>query len=190
MAHINYLGGLSREFHHVKVGNDQDSKYEPCLVIINETAPRFKGQAFIVPLSCLWKYMEPWWTMSADRIDLEEIMNVTWQLALEGRFGKTKEFIRKQAALLFAEALHQNSKILRMTGFNLAMCMQMFEIAPNPQAASQLLMFIQDGLDELRNMPLHIPETEWQIGEARLSDGGVPIGSQPVTLTESDLLAD
>jgi len=201
MAHLNYLGGLHKEFGHVKVMGDEDAHYEPAIYIINETAPRFKDQSFIIPLSCMWKYCEPWWTMSADEMDMQEMIETTKQVLTEKHiilagFGglitqeKMHDVNVKLAALAFSYALNKSNHILRQTGFSLAICMQMFDIEPTPQAAAQLLLFIQDGLDQLKNMPLHIPEKEWVIGEAKLSDGGVPIGKQPMTLSESDLYAD
>ncbi len=198
MAYLNHLGGLRKEFGHVKVGNDQDSKYEPALYIINETSPRFKDQSFIIPLSCLWKYCEPWWTADADQLDLDEMNEITKEILMERRIlqtglsyqGKYQDNDRKMAALLFSEALNKSNRIMRMTGYGLAICMQMFDIPCNPQAAAQLLLFIQNGLDQLKNMDMHIPESEFQIGEAKLFDGGKPIGKAPFMLTESDLYVD
>ena len=198
MAHFNYLGGLHKEFGHVKVGNDEDARWEPAIYIINETAPRFKGLAFVVPLSCLWKYCEPWWTADADEMDLQAMIQMTQDILREESIlkqglvypGKMENVIREKAALVFSYALNKSNKILRQTGYNLAICMQIFDIEPTPQAAAQLLLFIQDGLDRLKSMPMHIPETEVQIGQAKLYSDGKQIGSQPMTLIESDLYAD
>ena len=190
--------GLHKEFGHVKVGTDEDAKYEPAIYIINETAPRFEGLAFIIPLSCLWKYCEPWWTADADEMDLQSMIQMTQEILREEAIlrqgliypGKMANVIREKAALAFSYALNKSNHILRQTGYNLAMCMQMFDIEPTPQAAAQLLLFIQDGLDQLKSMGMHIPEVEMQIGTAKLYSDGKQIGSSPMTLTESDLYAD
>jgi len=77
---------------------------------------------------------------------------------------------------------------LLCTAWNLAKIMQMMEITPNPQAAAQLLLWIQDGLDTLKNMP---PCPEDDVvgvgGGMELFADGKKIGSKDMIITETDL---
>ena len=55
MSHRNYLGGLRKELHYVKVSGDEGS-YEPTMVILSHTKP---GRSFMIPMPAIWKYVDP-----------------------------------------------------------------------------------------------------------------------------------
>lgn len=211
--HYNYLGGLRRELHHIKVREDEDGGYEPSLVIISD---RFQtkridgkgailqpGRAFVIPLSAMWKYMDPLHykgdekTSQADWTEFNQIAYKAKMLAEgKGESGlvcfvpsdkEIKEGYANVLACQFAYSFHKGTSVKLCTGFNLAKCLQMFEIELVPQAAAQLLLWIQSRLDDLKNMPeWSEPENEKVIGEAIMKIGDNTI-SRDVTVTDTDL---
>ncbi len=198
---INYLGDLYRELHHIKVASDQDGGYEPSLVILNHKHP---GKSFIIPLGAMWKYVDcvsyydDEVTKEADQkefmniwIKNRQMLDVHGRLIIWGEVEKQrKEAIENIAACKFAYAFHNGTKVMLCTGYNLAKCMQMFDISPVPQAAAQLLLWIQSRLDDLKNMPLS-PEKEdtFVAGEVIVSVDGHKT-SKDLTLTETDLVLE
>jgi hypothetical protein len=76
------------------------------------------------------------------------------------------------------------------TSYNLAKCMQMFEIVPLPQAASQLLLWIQDGLDQLKDMPDAEPDKKMAMGDVTVFEGSTKIGSRDIEVTEAELILE
>ena len=64
----------------------------------------------------------------------------------------------------------------------------MFEIELIPQAAAQLLLWIQSRLDDLKNMPEWAePDREYAVGEATMVIDGKDKVTKEVTVTETDL---
>ena len=114
----------------------------------------------------------------ADHIEFAKIM----QKNLDDRKTAFSKFTIERVALhavciSFAIALNRNTDIMLCTGYNLAICMRICEISPGPEAAAQLLMWIQDGLDHLKNMPPAPEDVKLSIGEVILFDHGEKIGS-------------
>jgi hypothetical protein len=199
---LTYLNGISKVIGHVNVaGSDKD--YEPALYIINEHSSRFQGTSFIIALSAMHKYVNPFLqytdpkliTMDAIRFTelKEELLNDRMQLG-KGVGILTRDRIFKSnadlACLMFAEVLCKTNNILLVTGYNLAKCMQMFDIQPVPQAACQLLLFIEDSLDDLKNAPMAIPDNKYLAGGMALYDGSTKIYSGDWIIPESELIEE
>jgi len=115
--------------------------------------------------------------------ELDPEYEPTMVLFLEGRLGKSA-MIPLASAYKYDEpdgteaqeaALAQCIGIARHLG-----------IDTGPRSLAQLAMFIQDGLDELINMPPYREATR-TVGEMELSIGGRRT-SKDVSLTESELL--
>lgn len=189
---INYIGGLKRSFDHVKVqGAEHEEGYQAAMVIVRHNSP---GKSFMITRDAIWKYIEPkdnWEdkTIAADMVDFQKVVD-------RNRFAQKTAvtYLQKGKALAdtacvtFAVALNKSVGFMLCTGYNLAKCMQMFSISPLPEAAAQLLMWIQDGLDELKNMPDAPPDKEIVAGEVSLFNGGVKIGTRDVKITDEDLM--
>ncbi len=202
MANINYIHGLQKVYGHVKVVGEE--RYEPAIYIINESSPRFGGMSFIVALSAMWKYISPFEKyaeeklIDLDRKKFEETRQIDFQNRkdLDSGLGGiiTREALlesnRRLAAIAFAEVLKKTNGILLMTGYNLAMCMQMFDIAPLPAAAAQLLMFIEDGLDTMKDMGPPLPDTLFNAGGYQVFFDGQKIGGGDWIVPESDVIEE
>lgn len=190
MAHLNLIGGLRRELHYIKVAHDEDSGYEPTLVILSHTRT---GRSFMIPLGCMYKYVEPMsYTkdekyLIQDMLDYREIIRENIRisqgqspsgiLCFRPSTQQMREAVENLSAAAMAFGINKSSKILLCTAYNLCKLMQMFEITPSPQAAAQLLLWIQDGLDELKNMPEN-PERDH---ETVVGEGTVKIGDRSFT---------
>ena len=70
---------------------------------------------------------------------------------------------------------------------SLVTCLQLFGIDPQPQAAIQLLLWIQDGLGDLKDMKDAVPEDKVIAGEVKVTIDGQTI-TKDVELTETDLI--
>lgn len=195
----NYLGGLHRELHYVKkIGGEEG--YEPALFVFNHHK---KGRSFVVPLSAMWKYVDPIdygddpLTSEADKSDFQVLVNKNYAVAT-GRSGTlfvsptlrdAREAVDNLAACQFAEAFYRNTKIMLCTSYNLAKCMQLFEIPPVFQAAAQLLMWIQSRLDDLKNMPENPEKDEVFVeGEVKMFVGGDEVATREMTVTDTELV--
>jgi hypothetical protein len=194
---------------YVKI-KDSNDRYEPALVIINETSPRYKGMCFIIALSAMWKYVEPFHKRTAPRLierDRKEFQEMKDEVMIEradldtgaipirvltpeGLQNAYYESNKKIACIMFAEALARSNGILLKTGYNLAMCMQMFDIPARPEAAAQLLMFIEDGLEDLKNAPPPPEEQELTAGGMEITMGGEKVYSGDWKVKESDVIAE
>jgi hypothetical protein len=191
MTYVNYVGGLRRQYHHIKTNLEDSETYEPAMVIIHEKYP---GVSFIIPISAFWKYVEPIDNVSGLPSDMEAFMDIVnkamWRRKVSVAFVDKEKARWDLQACMFASALWERNKILPCTGWNLAKMMQMFGIAPKPEAAAQLLLWIQDGLEDLKNMPELPPEEELVGGEVELWEGGKKIASKDLTVKESDLIIE
>ena len=189
MANISYLGGLKKEFHHIKVPKEGQEDYEPAMVILKE---QLKGKSFIIPLESLWKYIDPSNNMDAAVQDRRSFAILFGSSQFKMKMALTPQDKAQASAdiscCLVAEALARGMGFLLCTAWNLAKIMQMMEITPNPQAAAQLLLWIQDGLDTLKNMP---PCPEDDVvgvgGGMELFADGKKIGTKDMIITETDL---
>ncbi len=100
---INWLGGLKKEVHLVKVlGRDQE-KYEPSLIITKEKA---KGRSFQIPLPAFWKYVDPKDNADALPGDAEEFKKILETANFKMLFYKhmtPEPAARKQAKIDIAD---------------------------------------------------------------------------------------
>lgn len=191
---IQYLGGLKRQYHHYKTNRDEAvSEYQPAMTILHEGK---KGRSFVILLEAMWKYLPPADNRNAAEADLKEFRALTNGVLHTLEFTKGIECSSRaqakdnMATIILAEALHAQTGILLCVCYNLVKCLRMFDITVNPQSASQLLMWIQDGLDTLKNMPDAPPEKELTAGEVTLWEGGTKVATKEVTVKESDLITE
>ena len=199
MSHIRYLNGIKKELHHIKQGGD-DGGYEPTLVILHSNKP---GRSFMIPINAMWKYVDPHkykgeeGTKDADSEDFNRIV-VKAREVLTGRGrivcwqpskADKHKAIQDLAVCQLAWSFSRGTSILLCTSFNLFKCMQMFDIEPKPQAAAQLLLWIQDALDELKNMP-ECPEKDAQLvaGEATVFVDGAKVATRDMILSETEVI--
>ena len=191
MAELNFLGGVRAEIHDIKKTGGDDEGYEPSIVIFKETK---KGTSFIIPLSAMWKYIDPYdnqdeVTVGRDFIDFNELVKSIERRRAFAVTHKDHYAVNSDmACVLVAKMFNKGMKFLLCTGYNLAKCMQILDISLNPQAAAQLLLFIQDALDDLRKHKGDQPESEFSVGEVRLFESGNLIAEKEMTITESELL--
>ena len=204
---INYLGGLTKVVGHIKVaGSEKD--YEPALYIINEVSPRFQGRAFIIALSALGKYVEPFFKYSAPKLIEKDrqIFEEKRQKAFENRSRllagippvghalvtpyDEEQVSKELGALAVADMLSRSNGFLLVTAYNIAQCMQMFDITPCPQAAAQLLMLIEDSLDDLKNMGPPEPDKMFNAGGYQINIEGEKVSSGDWTIPETKVVEE
>lgn len=194
MAHIKSVNGLRREVHHVKVvGADDKPTYEPTIVLFTHNRME---RSFIIPLSALWKYIEPHnnqdeATAIADREDFAaEIQRANFARRLAVSPQHLAQASADLADCAIGECLAVSMGMLRCTMYRVAKIMRMFDIESNPANAYDIVTLIQDGLDELREFPEHPNnETHGQCGEVTLFQGGKKIGTKPVMVEDEDVYA-
>ena len=158
---------------------------------------RIMGKSFMITLGALWKYGDP--INSRDpkvlRADMEEFDNLMSKVEAMERFA-VSPFDKGRAmadhiCVEFAGLLNKSHGFLLCTGYNLAKIMQMMEIWPKgnlPQAAAQLLMWIQDGLDQLKDMPGEPEGEDKQVmGEITILEGGRKVATKDIEITDSEL---
>jgi len=140
----------------------------------------------------MWKYLDPLQNQDKFAEDREEFVKKLKGAQFKRRIAISAELTAAAdadlACCLVAETLAKGFKLMLSTGWNLAKIMQMMEITPNAESAAQLLMWIQDGLDALKNMP-PCPEDEFVgvAGGVEVFADGRSIGARDMVLTESDL---
>ena len=187
---IKWIGDLRKEYHHVMIHGEMDH-YEPTMVILNHKHP---GKSFQITLSAFWKYNEPYLNEDAavaDRMEYEKLrQSINFKRRIAVTDQQLAEFKADMACCLIAEAYSRSMRFMLCLGYNLAKCMQMFEIRPDPSNAAQLLLWIQDGLDDLKNMPpAPLREDEFACGEVEVWEGSKKITDQTLTVKESDLVS-
>ncbi len=203
---ISYTGDLYRELHYIKKADDLDNGYEPSMVILNRNKP---GKSFIIPLSAMWKYVDPeqykdddkavktdWDAFNEIALRARQMFEGKSTLACmiwtpETRKSMQQEGFANLAACHFAYGYHKRTGILLCTAYNLAKLMQQFDfnVKSWPAAASQLLMWIQDRLDDLKNMPEKADDDhEYCVGEAKIEVNGQSLGTQDMMFSETDVL--
>ena len=187
MTVINFLGGLKREFHHVKVVDGENLngrlKYEGAMVILKEECP---GRSFMIPQSAAWKYIDPKDNVDARAWDIEEFDRIASKVYFRKSLGApASQWADDAAAIVMAEQMAEKSGFLYTLGYNLVKCCQLLDITVSGSSLSQLLMFIQNGLSDLRRMKLHIPEDSQEIGEISITMNDKTT-VQPLALTESE----
>lgn len=193
---INYIRGITRSYDYAKVkGADNEDDYQAAMVITRETAP---GRSFWITRDAIWKYIDPSdnreeRTIASDRQEFAQIVDsCLFALRISVTPQQRQQVVNDSSCIVFARALNGATGIMLCTGYNLAKCMQMFNLSPVPAAAAQLLLWIQDGLDQLKNMPDNPPaeDTRQVIGEVTLFNGGDKIGSRDISVAESDLIME
>jgi hypothetical protein len=189
MSHVNWLGGLHKEIHHIKLLKDGSETYEPAMVILCHER---KGRSFAITLEAMWKYIDPMdnddpVTRAMDREDFGKIASKA-QMRRQLSLGKYSEDL---TCCALADALARSMGLLYCTSFNLAKCLTMFGITVSTQTAAQLLLWIQNELDDLRKFPEHPQDdTVGVAGEVTVWDGGKRLGTTDLTVSEADMLMD
>ena len=198
MSRINYMGGLVSEFHHIKKA-EGEGEYEPTLVIRSRTK---KGFSFMIPLEAFWKYIDPMAyrdderILNNDRSDFFELLEKNKRMA-SGKGvicfvpdpKQKAEAISNIAACQFAYAFSIGTGVMLCTSYNIAKFMQMFDISPSPQAAAQVLLWIQNKLDELKDMPeLQEKDNEHCGGEVAMMVDGRKIATRDLMVTDTELI--
>jgi hypothetical protein len=195
MSQIRMIDILRKEIHHVKVvGQDAEATYEPTMVVFCSQRP---GRSFAIPLGALWKYIDPIdnrdeFVQLADREDFEK--KAATIMGRKMLAVSPKDVMRVSAdiaCLAMAQTWAQGMGMLLCTSWNLAKILQMFEIQPTLNNAAQLLLWIQDNLDDLKNCPEHSQdEVVGVAGEVTLMEGSSKIATRDIEVTATDLLAD
>jgi hypothetical protein len=171
MANLNFIGDLKREYHHVKKIDKSSGQedWEPTMVLFKD---KLMGRSFMIPLSCFWKYLEPKENLDMRKFDHAEFDRLAQKVYFERQLGlRTQKNAEDAAAIVMAESLNEDSQIMLCTGFSLVKCCQLLDITVNSQSLAQLLMFIQDGLDGLKNMPEYYDEGSTEVGEVKATMG-------------------
>lgn len=169
---INRLGGLKREFHHLKVVDEnhqlgQKEKFERAMLIYK---PQMKGVSFWVPDSCGWRYLDPKDNADVHTADVIEFGELLQDLAHAVKMQPFGNFQSEQDALRISSELWHREKILRCTTYRLVKCCQLLDIITDDYTGIfQLLNFFQDGLQQLRTMNLPLPEETEEVGEMRMT---------------------
>ncbi len=192
---IKYISDLKRRYDHIKVINqDEAEEYQPAMVIFK---PNMPGISFCITTDAIWKYIEPQDNMERTTIesDVNEFNQILMRNQAAQKAAKTgilsdlikARVVEDALCITFAIALNRGFRIMFCTGYNLGKCLQIFGIGPVPQAAIQLLLWIQDGLGDLKDMPEALPESTLPAGEVTISIDGQKF-TKNVMLNETDLL--
>ena len=192
MARYLHLGGVRKEFHHLKVVDPNDKsgkpKFERAMLIYK---PSLKGKSFYVPDACGWKYLDPKDNADVHQQDCDNFAELLQDMAHAKKMRPFGDFSDEFAALAMASTMYLQDKFLRCTTYSLVKCLQLLDIPVSKPAIFQLLMFIQDGLRELQRMNLPIPEAEEETGlDMKISvhrGDDVKIIEAPLTIKEGEL---
>ena len=192
---INYIGDLKRRFDHIKVlGNDEIEEYKPAMVIYKENMP---GISFCILTDAIWKYVEPKDNLDRPTMeaDIKEFNQVLMKNQAAQKLSMTVQLsdlikariVEDALCISFAIALNRGTRIMLCTGYNLAKCLHVFGIDPQIQAAIQLLLWIQTGLDQLKDMPEALTENKVVAGEVTMMIDGHQV-TKDIELNETDLI--
>ena len=187
MAHLNHLSGLKRRFDHIKVMTDAGHEdYEPTMVLYREGA---MGRSFMVPLNCMWKYMEPKANKDMVAWDVQEYNDLVQTTAFKRKVSigaDHQQAVEDAAGCVFAYEANKRTGILLCTAFSLFKACKVLDITASQQSLVQLLLFIQDGLDDLQKMPPAEPEDKIEEGEVVITIDGQK-HHMPLETTLTDL---
>ncbi|MDD5523677.1 MAG: hypothetical protein PHV90_00405 [Smithella sp.] len=192
---INYIGDLKRRFDHIKVlGNDEIEEYKPAMIIYKENMP---GISFCILTDAIWKYVDPKDNLDRPTMeaDVREFNQVLMKNQAAQKLSKTVQLsdlikariVEDALCISFAIALNRGTRIMLCTGYNLAKCLHIFGIDPQIQAAIQLLLWIQTGLDQLKDMPEALAENKVVAGEVTMMIDGHKV-TKDIELNETDLI--
>jgi hypothetical protein len=191
---IHYLGGLRREVHDVKTGTTEDSAFEPSMVIMH---PMKKGKSFIITLDAFWKYVDPKDNADALQSDLgdfkKKMDSIQFSLMLTNGMDpvprQRHQALQDLAHWFLADSLYKSMGVLPSVCYNLVKCLTMFDIPVIPASAAQLLLFIQDGLEDMKNYRPHPgAEKVGTQGEVTLWEGSTKIATREIEVKEDDFL--
>ena len=191
MAHLNFLSGIKRRFDHVKVlQEDGHEDYEPTMILYREGA---MGRSFMIPLNCMWKYLEPKSNLDARMWDQEEFDKMAGSIFFRRQVcfspQSREQNTIESAAVVYAEKMHENTGVMLSTAFSLFMACHVLNLTAGSQTMAQLLMFIQDGLEDLKNMPPAEAENKIEEGEVIIRIDGKTF-HVPLETTATDLARD
>lgn len=189
MARYDRLGGLKREFHHLKIADEttQKPKYERAMMIYK---PALMGRSCYIMGSNGWMYIDPKDNQDVAEYDWREFETLKKDVLRSALFYPNQDFSMEVEALHIASLLNHQTGIMRLTAYNLIKYCQVLDITVDGPALCQLLMFIQDGLSELQKMGLPEPETVKEVGEAdmKFSRGDdVKTWTEPVVVREAEI---
>ena len=140
----------------------------------------------------MWKYIEPKSNDNVRDWDIREYneqvkrIGFRLQILIGDRLIQARE---DAAGWVFAYGLNKHTGILLCTGFSLFKACTILGMTVSQQSLIQIMMFIQDGLDELKNMAPADPEDKREIGEAVYRVDGKTFYA-PVELTATDVARD
>lgn len=189
MAHFNFLQDLRKEYHHVKVLTDGHEDYEPSMVLIRDSLP---GRSFIIPQSAMWKYLEPESNEDVaawDRLEFDKLAHQIYLRRMVSIGEARRQLDEDAAAVVFAESLHDGSGVMLCTAFSLFKACQILGLTVGTNTLCQLMLFIQDGLDELKDMKPAEQENKVEEGEAIIRIDGKTY-HVPVMTSETDIARD
>jgi hypothetical protein len=186
MAHLNHIGGLKREFHHIKaMRGDGHEEWEPSMVLLRD---ELMGRSFVVPLSCFWKYLDPRDNLDMRRHDQAEFDRLAEKILFKRQWGLDRQTTEDAAAIVMAEQMNMQSGVMLCTAYSLVKCCQLLEITVSGQSLAQLLMFIQDGLEQLKNMPEYTDEGSTEVGDIKAEINGQTFHTAAM-LSDTDIVA-
>jgi hypothetical protein len=190
---LRFIDHLTKEIHHIKLANGDSEDYEPALVIMDHMHP---GKSFQITLGAMWKYLDPRANRDpkvrkADQDEFDKIKKrVLFQRSVAAFSEQHAMITAEIACIMVGETFAQGMKFLKCLGYNLAKMMQMFDITPTAQNGAQLLLWVQDALDDLKNAPpAPLPEDTFYAGEATLYEGSSKVGTKDMIFTESEIMA-
>ncbi len=191
MARHLHLGGVKREFHHVKVVDPNDKsgkpKFERAMMLYK---PTLKGKSVYIPDSCGWKFLDPKDNADVHQQDADNFAELIRDMAHAKKMRPFGNFNDEFIALAMASQLYLSEQFLRCTTYSLVKFCQLLEITVSKSSLFQLLMFIQDGLRDLQRMNLPMPETETETGlDMKISvhrGDDVKVIEAPLTIKEGE----
>jgi hypothetical protein len=196
--HRKYIEGLERSYDYVLVNKGDHEDYVPAMIIKRN---RLKGRSFIITQDALWKYDDPENSRNPKLMatDMQEFGVVMERCEARELIAVTRldrwRAMSDHVCIEVAGLLNKAFGILLCTGYNLSKCLQMMDLWPKghvPEAAFQLLWWIQDGLDQLKDMPEHRPEDDKKTvaGEVTLWQGSTKISTKDIEVKESELIIE
>ena len=192
----NYIpSSIRREYHHLKLPfeNEEENGYQPCMLIVDK---KTEAYPLVIRQSQMWTFCDPARNYDALKQSEDDFSRfVNGALAhMEQTVGiipepssrvRAKEDIAE--ANMAAEIAGRN-KIMPMVTLNLVRALIKFGIVVCGDSVVQLFNFIQNGLDDLKDMPpAPYAEDTYRAGEVTLWVGATKISTTDLILTESDL---
>lgn len=164
-------GGIVREFHHLKVldqdpeipGQIKKPRFERAMMLYR---PELKGRSCYIPDSCGWKYLDPKDNLDVHDNDVIDFAEMLKELALNVKLRPMGNFHPEFEAIRMSKIVNEKSQFMRMTGYFLSKTLQLLEVDLTERNVYRLLSYVQDGLRDLQTMKLPLPEEVTEIGES------------------------